>query len=214
MIMPKTTIECEIVREQVDHETGKLVKKDIDRTTKTIHKQEPPFVKLYIADMLYLQDMPKGLTNVVYALLEHAAYASKGLRVYLPSGLKKEIIEQLGIPKQTFSNALVKLCKGEILRRVDTGVYELNPYLFGRGEWKDIDNLRVTWNYDAIKGRTFQGVTISRKDGTSETVTEAREADPGIAEVEAQEEAYWEAQEEAYWEAQEENLSEEQDTED
>lgn len=170
--MPKTTIEYQAVREQVDVETGEVVQMEVSTDTRTIHKQEPPFIKLYIADVLYMRDMPKGLTNIVYALLEQATYASKGLRVYVPTGLKNEIIKQLDIPRQTFNNALVKLCKGNILRRIDTGVYELNPYFFGRGEWKDIDNLRMTWEYDAIKGKTFQGAII-RKDGTSEPTGEA-----------------------------------------
>lgn len=170
--MPKTTIVNEAWREKVDGGTGELMELEHSVGTRTIHSSEPPFVKLYITDVLYMQDMPKGLTNVVYALLDQATYAKKGLRISISTGFKNEICEQLGIPRQTLNNALVKLCKGKILRRIDTGLYELNPYFFGRGEWKDIDNLRMTWDYNDIKGKTFHGA-ITRKDGTVEPTGDA-----------------------------------------
>lgn len=168
--MPKKTIVNEAWRIREDAQ-GEVLEAEHSVGTRTIHSNEPPFVKMYIADVLYMRDMPKGLTNIVYALLDVATYAKKGLRISISTGFKNEICEQLGIPRQTLNNALVKLCKGKILRRVDTGLYELNPYFFGRGEWKDIDNLRMTWNYDDIKGKTFQGA-ITRKDGTVETTGE------------------------------------------
>lgn len=122
-----------------------------------------------------MRDMPKGLTNIVYTLLQYATYADKGLRVYLPTGLKNELMGQLGVNRQVFNNSLTKLCKGQIIRRVDTGVYELNPYFFGKGEWKDIDRIRATWEYSAIDGRTFQGQII-QKDGTVQAIGQTTEA--------------------------------------
>lgn len=170
--MAKTTIVNEAWRETVDGQTGEVLQLEHSEGTRTIYKQEPPYIKLYIQDILYMQDMPKGLTNVVYALLDNALFADKGLRIFLPTGLKKELIEKLGTTRAAFDNALAKLCKGQIIRREGTGVYALNPYFFGKGEWKDIDKLRMTWEYDAIKGKTFTGAII-RKDGTSEPTGEA-----------------------------------------
>lgn len=170
--MPKKTIvnQAYIERSTVDVGTGEVKQLDIQRSegTRTIHSSEPPFVKLYISDILYTYDMPKGLTNVVYALLEQVTYAKKGQLVSISVGLKNQICEQLGMPRQTLNNAITKLVKGHILERVDTGLYRLNPYFFGLGEWKDIDNLRTTWKYDDIKGRTFGGLVLERKNGVVE----------------------------------------------
>lgn len=151
---------------------GELLSMEHREVSQTIVRQEPPYIKLYIQDVLYMQDMPKGLTNIVYALLRYANYANQGLQIFLPLGLKNKLIAELDTTKAVFNNALTKLCKGNIIRRVDVGIYELNPYFFGRGEWKDIDKLRMTWNYDEINGKTFQGV-ITYKDGTSEPTGDA-----------------------------------------
>lgn len=166
--MGKTTIVNEAWRETIDGKTGELLHLEHSEGTRTIYKQEPPYIKLYIQDVLYMQDMPKGLTNIMYVMLKNATYADKGLRIYLPTGLKKELIEEIGTTKAAFDNALSKLCKGQIIKRESVGVYSLNPYFFGRGEWTDIAKIRATWDYDAIKGRTFQAV-ITRKDGATMT---------------------------------------------
>lgn len=50
--------------------------------------------------------------------------------------------------------------------RADIGVYTLNPYLFGKGDWQDISRLRLEINYDDIKGKTFK--TICRYNNIQE----------------------------------------------
>lgn len=164
--MAKTTVTDSWTQSVVDGRTGEIIREEHGENVRTICGQEPPYIKLYIQDLLYLRDMPKGLANVLYALLQNSTFADKGLRVYLPTGLKKELIAQLGTTRAVFDNALMKLCRGGVIERVDTGVYALNPYLFGRGEWRDIDKIRATWDYDAINGRSFSAV-VSRTDGTS-----------------------------------------------
>lgn len=94
-------------------------------------------------DMLYLSDMPTVLNSLMYSLLKRAKYANEGLRVDLSGLIKKEIIS--------------KECgwmKRKILKRLRSGAYQFNPYFFGKGDWKDIDNIRVNWHYDEINGRT------------------------------------------------------------
>lgn len=165
--MAKTEIVNQTIDRIIDGETGEIMQEHQSIGTRTIYKQEPPYLKLYIQDMLYMRDMPKALTNTAFTLAKYATYADKGLRIYLPTGLKKELINELETTKASFDNNLAKLCKGKVLRRVDIGVYELSPWFFGKGEWKDIENVRTTWDYSEIQGRTFSTV-FSYKDGTEE----------------------------------------------
>jgi len=166
--MAKTTIE--IVENEhltlVDGQTGEVLSDESKekKTTKTVHNNEPPYIKIYITDMLYLSDMPTSLNSLMYSLLKRAKYANEGLRVDLSGLIKKEISKECGWTKiQTLDNALLKLTKGKILRRLGSGAYQFNPYLFGKGDWKDIDNIRVDWHYDEINGRTVQTYINYRK---------------------------------------------------
>lgn len=180
--MSKTTIINEAVFTQVD-ESGVIIGEERSVGTRTIYKQEPPYLKLYLEDILYMSDMPKSLTGLTYSLAKRATYADRdqGLLIYLPLYVKQQLLKECGYEKmQSLSNAINKLCKGEIIKRLGTGVYQLNPYLFGRGEWQDIDNIRMVWDYDKIKGRTFNTSFTYKEQETNEeddreTVTDTLE---------------------------------------
>ena len=171
--MSKTTIVNEAVYTQLD-ENGVIIGQDRSVGTRTIYKQEPPYVKLYLEDILYMADMPKSLSGLTYALAKRATFADKDDRlvIYLNTFLKQQICTECGYEvMQSLNNAINKLCKGNIIKRLGAGTYQLNPYLFGRGEWKDIDKIRMTWDYDAIKGRSFS-TAFTYKNENGEMIDE------------------------------------------
>lgn len=152
--MPK--IKQSIERTEYDGETGEITKK-IENTVLS-WGSEPPYIKLYLQDILYLSDLPKSHENILFELLKRATYAGDeyGMSVTLSSGLKKIIAKTLNIKNiRSINNCLSELVKGKILFRIETGVYQFNPYLFGKGDWQDISSLRLNIDYD-INGKTFK----------------------------------------------------------
>jgi len=150
----KQSVETEVWDEQ-----GNMVSK---RANKTLSwGSEPPFVKLYLQDVLYLSDVPKSHESIIFELIKRATYAGDkyGMTVTLSAGMKQIIAEELKIANvRSINNALSDLVKGKILFRIATGVYQFNSYFFGKGDWQDIARLRLEINYDEIKGRTFKTV--------------------------------------------------------
>jgi hypothetical protein len=150
----KQSVETSVINEQ-----GELVSKRANRTLSW--GSEPAFIKLYLQDVLYLSDMPKHHEKILYELLKRSTYAGEkdGMQVCLSAGIKRIISKELGLKNdRSINNALSDLVKGKILYRVETGVYNFNPYLFGKGDWQDIARLRLEVNYDDIKGKTFKTV--------------------------------------------------------
>lgn len=147
------------VETMVINDSGEFVSK---RANKTLSwGSEPSYIKLYLQDVLYLSDMPKKHSKILYELLKRASYAGdeKGMMVALSSGLKRMMAKELNLKTtQSIDNALTDLVKGKVLYRIETGVYQFNPYLFGKGDWQDIARLRLEINYDDIKGKTFKTV--------------------------------------------------------
>ena len=164
----KTVFETvhEVVDSQIDPTTGAVLTSNsvATKTTQVVHKAEPQYVKLYIKDMLYMRDMPKGLSDITLALARRATYADsssidQGLRVALTPYIKEEICRECGYTNvRSLNNDLTKLVKGCIIKRLGTGTYQLNPHIFGKGEWKDIESIQATWDYNDIKGKTFNTV--------------------------------------------------------
>lgn len=141
----------------VDGETGEILSKEIN-TAYTIPK-EPDYIKLYIRDILYLQDMPENLTPFLMSLVKRMTYASSdwGNCVVLNAALRKVIQKECGYKaRQTVYNNTRKLIQGGILKEIVKDVYQLNPYIFGRGEWKDIEKIRAEVSYSKVEGRTFK----------------------------------------------------------
>ena len=151
--MPRVnqSVETSILNEQ-----GELIEKRANRTLSW--GDEPNYIKLYIHDVLYLQDLPKQYANLTWALLKRISYAGDkdGMCIVLAPRIKKAICDELGWKRtSTFDNALHKLTDGKILYRIDRSIYRFNPYLFGKGDWQDIARLRLEINYSDIHGRTF-----------------------------------------------------------
>ena len=158
------TVKQKSTHEVIDTATGEVLKKETDTTYQ--FPAEPPYIKLYLQDILYLSDLPKTHDKVLISLLKKATWASSelGMVVTLSAGMKRIIAEQLEFKNvRTINNVISDFVKADILFRIDTGVYQLSPYLFGRGDWADISALRMNVDY-TLNGRTF-GSMIEYKKG-------------------------------------------------
>lgn len=128
---------------EIDYNTGQ-----INKTTKTITSrvpQEPPYVKLYLDDIAVLHNLPKGSSSLLHELLRQVNY--EGL-INLNSSVKTKIANALNFKnKQSVDNGLNKLCKEGLLRSADRGVYEVNPHLFGKGDWATIFLRRQNFSF-------------------------------------------------------------------
>jgi len=160
--MPKIN---QSVETSVINERGEIVNK---RANKILSwGAEPSYIKFYLQDILYFSDMPKHHEKILFELLKRACYAGEkdGMQITLNASVKKRIASELEIKNiRSINNVLSDLVKGKILYRVDTGLYNLNPYFFGKGDWQDIARLRLEINYDEIKGRTFKTVCDYKED--------------------------------------------------
>jgi len=142
---------------EYDGNTGEVTHQEETRVLR--FGKEPDHIKLYLQDILYLSDVPPQYNAVLMSLLKHVTYADdeNGMCIVLAPMIRDQICKDVGFAKrQSLSNVLQKLVKGEILYHIGRGVYRLNPYIFGKGKWPDIAKVRMEVNYIPGKGRTFQ----------------------------------------------------------
>lgn len=139
---------------------GEFLSSVSQKTSKV--EAEPPFIKLYIKDLLYLKNLPKGLNVVLLALLRRIDYKNQ---IVVNVGIKRQISEESGVSVDRISHSITEFIKKKILFRKDTGIYLANPYLFGKGTWADIKNIRLTIEYSLEEVQMFSQI---EKEDTNE----------------------------------------------
>ncbi|MDC3422864.1 replication/maintenance protein RepL [Aquibacillus koreensis] len=145
------------VSRTVTNEDGQITHQEEEKTINW--GSEPNYIKIYLDTILYLKDLPKGLNGILYAFLKRMSY---GNQLVVNAALKRQIAKELDLSLSSINNGLSKFVKGEILFREDTGLYKVNPHLFGKGEWKDIAKIRLEITFDK-NGKTVMS-EIERKE--------------------------------------------------
>ena len=156
-----------------DKDTGEV------QTITTVTKvgKEPDFVKLYIDCVLTFKGLGKGLNGILIELLRYMSYADigedgGGQLIFINKPLKESIAKRLGISIKRVEQAITNLVKAHIFKRVQLGAYQVNPNIFGKGEWNDIRNIRATFDFG--NGDICADIEKNIEDFTSTTTKTKR----------------------------------------
>lgn len=142
--MSRKKITRETLTHTIDHHSGEVLGER--RTQESMIEREPDYIKLYIQDLLSISGLSKSNNAVLLALLRQMNYNNQ---MVLIASVKRAIALELGIQLVTVNKAIEAFQREGILIRQDRGVYIANPYLFGRGKWEDIRQIRLTVQYSA-----------------------------------------------------------------
>lgn len=138
----------------LDHKTGEIYKEINSKTTKI--PKEPPFIKLYLEDLIKLNNLPKSNSSVLYELVKLVNYDGE---INLSPFSKERIVKILKIKNpKSLDNSIQQLVKTDIMKRIGRGCFILNPNLFAKGNWNDVRKLRekyielkITYNNNGKK---------------------------------------------------------------
>jgi predicted transcriptional regulator len=146
--MAKSKVDRSIYKEVTHDEDGAVTaQKEVVRMA-----DEPDFVKLYIDCVFTVKGVRKGINPIFLAFLEHMSYADintkyGGQVIYVNKAMKSAIAEKLGLKIDSINKALSELVRSGIFKRVETGTYQVNPNIIGRGQWTDIKNIRAIFDF-------------------------------------------------------------------
>lgn len=163
----KTVLRSEIEK---DHITGEVKKEKI-----TIqYEKEPAYVKLYFdcLGMFIKNDgLNSSLNDVLIEVLKRTSYAEEGQIVHLDKFTKGAICKATGKSMPRLNQIIATWLKNNIVIRVARGIYKINPWIFGKGEWRNISDLRATFHFEngiVEIDKTFE----EKKDPTTEKAEE------------------------------------------
>lgn len=146
-------VHIETTESFVNELTGELLPFVTEITEVNALPVEPNYLKLYIEDLGLLKRLSDGEINILLGIAAVSEYSGE---VHLPLLIKQRIANSAGVKIQTINNIIAKLINKDVIKRIGTTVYILNPDLFAKGKWRDIREQR----------KTFQSITTYNQNGT------------------------------------------------
>lgn len=144
----KTEDRLTFERTIVDHQNGTIISQEF------IHKRvaEPPFIKLYLDCLCDFKGLSKSLNPILLEFLKYMTYANcqennGGQIIYLNAEMKRQIGISTGKTVKRIEQALTDFVKTGVFKRIATSTYQVNAELFGKGDWKDIKNIRAIFDF-------------------------------------------------------------------
>ncbi|MCL5271972.1 MAG: replication/maintenance protein RepL [Gammaproteobacteria bacterium] len=142
----KKIVHTEIERNITTDSDGVIINEQQMVTNKMqLISTEPPYIKVYLKDISMLNDLGKHDNAILHEIFKISQYNTN--LVTLNKYYREQICKALDTTDATVRNAISKLSKKELLLKKGTGVYMLNPTLFGHGTWENIKGLRMTIEY-------------------------------------------------------------------
>jgi len=132
-------------KSKINNETGEIVE-EVKHTTTRIPK-EPNYIKVYIQAVGLLHNLPNSADKILFELIKYVNYDNE---IIINKNVKERIAERLNISLSRVNMYISDLTKKNFLIRKARGVYILNPYVFGKGNWKDIYELRKALQLNVI----------------------------------------------------------------
>lgn len=126
---------------EVDDLTGEL--KGQSTVYVSPPKSEPNYVKVYLDSLPSLIRMPMYCWPILWWMIRMLPYANTEQVFEFGAPMRRKAAVDLGVSVSRIDHAVSDFLKCGILFRVDRGLYRFNPHFFARGEWKDIQKLRL-----------------------------------------------------------------------
>ena len=125
------------VETSIDNDTGEVKSKKTVKTFKV--ESEPNYIRLYLTDISLLNKITKTENKVLLELIKITKYLNE---IDITLTIKKRIAKNLDSTVGMVTKSLSLLNKAEIVIRVDSGCYLLNPFIFGKGDWGQLKVIR------------------------------------------------------------------------
>lgn len=130
-------------REILDSNTGEIISSE--RVTSKLIVKEPPHVKIYLDDIARINGLPPAASKVLNVLIQNMGYNNM---VPMLKPFKEVICSNIGIKMNTLEKVLKELESTGIIHRFARGLYIMDPNLFAKGKWENIQKLRLIIEYD------------------------------------------------------------------
>ena len=106
---------------------------------------EPDHIKVYGEGMWRVCTLTVPAQKLIITLLRQATSAECGMTVVLNATVKVNLCRDLGLELSLLNHKIKELEEIGMIRLKTRNLYEINPRMFGKGDWMFIQRLIKTW---------------------------------------------------------------------
>lgn len=146
-IKKKVYKETESRTTQFDSNTGEIYEETTTKDIEYYTDGEPPYVKIYFETILAFKGLPASMSTVLIAICKRMSWGDHDQIVYINKFSKTAIAKEVGISIKRLEQIIKDMTRVEIMKRIERGVYQVNPRVAARGRWKDIKKLITHFDF-------------------------------------------------------------------
>ena len=186
--MRRVTYESNETTATYNEQTGELTSSTTKKRFNYRYSKEPPYIKLYLDHLSRFKGIQLSLNPILLELFKRATWAgdgeeSEGMILYLNRAMKSTIAKICEVSLSRVDHAVTEFVKKQYMRRLDVGMYQFNPYFFGKGDWEDIANIRATFDYGT--GEAFAEIVKKEEDAMNHATDEiANQSNAALKKIE------------------------------
>lgn len=175
-------IKSESITNTIEHADGTTESTHSEKTTAIKRCDEPDYIKLYTRMWCEFNKIPEAYRNLFLELVTRMTYCNSGnlqkaQLVNTGKPWNEDIMQKLHWKTAMYQRGIKVLCKCNAIRKINRGVYQVNPQYAGKGEWKynpqldrgGIEDLIATFNF---KDKKVETEIVWADDGTASAINQ------------------------------------------
>ncbi|USE67990.1 hypothetical protein CTT31_02180 [Pseudoalteromonas maricaloris] len=133
------TIQSRVVTTRVDRDTGELIE-SIEKQERVVGGKQATQYSMWMGQLSAIKGLTSNQMLLLFALSLEIEFETG--EIDISTARRKKLATDLDISEGTLRNIISQLTKLDFIRKLDSGVYQMSPFLFYRGKLKQLDAQR------------------------------------------------------------------------
>lgn len=132
-------IQSKVITTRVDRDTGELIE-SIEKQERVVACKQTPKYSMWLGQLSAIKGLTSNQMLLLFALSLEMEFETG--EIDISTARRKKLATELDISDGTLRNIISQLIQRDFIRKLDSGIYKVSPFLFYRGKLTQINAQR------------------------------------------------------------------------
>lgn len=132
-------IQSKVITTRVDRDTGELIE-SIEKQERVVPCKQTPKYSMWMGQLSAIKGLTSNQMLLLFALSLEMEFETG--EIDISTARRKKLATELDISDGTLRNIISKLIQRDLIRKLNSGLYQVSPFLFYRGKLTQINAQR------------------------------------------------------------------------